>query len=59
VSDYDARRASPSLQRFMDAVRECLDKEPLYNRPYIPDVERFYMPPARMLDGPTPRTPTT
>jgi hypothetical protein len=55
----DARKANPALQRFMDAVRACLDKEPLYNRPYIPDIERFYIPPPRVLDQATPRAPTT
>jgi hypothetical protein len=33
-----------SLQRMVDALREVLDLEPLYDRSYKSNVERFYIP---------------
>ena len=52
-NEYDARRADPTLQVFVDALREALDKEPLYDRRYRTDAERFYQPPAQLPASPT------
>ncbi len=53
-----ARRADPTLKVFVNAVRECLDKGPLYDRRWPLDVERFYRPVAELPAGPT-RVPAT
>lgn len=50
-----SRKANPQLQYFVDCLREALGKEPLYDRHYIPDVERFYIPLPKQLVAPTPR----
>jgi hypothetical protein len=44
-------------RQFVDALRECLGKGPLYRpNPPTTDEERFYQPPNRMVtDGRAPR----
>lgn len=37
------RKADPALQRFIDALREVIDKDPLYRNPRLHDVDRFYV----------------
>ena len=40
-----SRKADPQLQYFLDCLREAMGKEPLYDRRYRPDIERFNIAP--------------
>jgi hypothetical protein len=53
VRNEPSRKSDPQLQYFIDCVRECLGKEPLYDRHYRPDIERFNIHPFQL-----PATPT-
>lgn len=44
-----SRKADHELRVFVNALRECLGHEPLYERRYIPDAERFYRPPVEIV----------
>ncbi len=55
-NEYDARRADPQLRVFINALRACLDKDPLYDKGHPTDAERFYIHPHQLPAAPT-RTP--
>lgn len=40
-----SRKSDPALLAFVDALRACLDKDPLYNKKPRPEIERFYIEP--------------
>lgn len=50
--EYDDRRSDPQLRYFVNCLRACLDKEPLYDKGYETDMERFYIYPAQLPAAP-------
>ena len=52
VRNEPSRKSDAQLQYFMDCLRACLDKEPLYDRRYRPDIERFNIHPHQLPTTP-------
>ena len=52
-----SRKADPQLQYFIDCLRACIDKDPLYDRRYRPDIERFNIHPHQLPAVASSRAP--